>query len=88
MTIEPLPPILLTPGLRLIEMGTNRQGTYLKFGVDNNDVREITIYMISPGPTTWKYVYSMWDEATRTVITYRGKHGDPTKDRRVGIRGA
>ena len=71
-------------------MGTNRQGTYLKFTAAENDdeVREITIFMISPGPTTWKYVYSVWDETTRTVVTYRGKHGDPSKDRRVGIRGA
>lgn len=87
MTDESLPPILRTKGLRLISMGEDKQGAYLKFGVDRNDVREITIYMHTKGPVAWTYMYSIWDETTRTVVSYRGKHGDPDKDRRTEIRG-
>ena len=81
-----LPPILQTPGLRLIEIGNNEKGAYLKFAVDENDVREVTVYMQAVGPVKWMYEYSIWDEATRTVSSYKGRRGDPTRDRRTEIR--
>jgi hypothetical protein len=83
-----LPPILQVKGLRLIEIGEDRRGTYLKFIVARNRLREVTLYMQASSPVTWTYTYAMWDPDTRTVITYEGRHGDPAKDRRVDIRGA
>lgn len=85
---EPLPPILATPGLRLLEIGEDEKGAYLKFGATRRRVREVTVYLMTGVKVEWQYVYSMWDPTTRTVTTYRGKHGDPTKDRRINIQGA
>lgn len=68
-------------------MGEDDKGAYLKFAVERRRVREVTIYMMADGPIKWKYTYAMWDPTTRTVVSYEGRHGDPTKDKRVEIRG-
>lgn len=82
-----LPPILQLRGLRLVEIGENKKGAYLKFALNRRKVREVTVYMQATGPVQWIYEYSMWDPTTRTVISYRGRWGDPTKDKRTEIRG-
>jgi len=82
-----IPPILKTPGLRVIEIGENEHGAYLKFAVDEGDVREVTILMQSNQPVRWAYQYSVYDRTTETVVTYRGRYGDPQRDRRIDLRG-
>lgn len=82
-----LPPILQIPGMKLIEIGEDDKGAYLKFATTRRKVREVTVYMLAPRPVHWSYVYSVWDEHTRTVITYEGTHGDPEKDKPVDMRG-
>jgi hypothetical protein len=82
-----LPPILRIPGLVLVEMDVDKRGRpYQKFIVENNDVREVTIYMSTKGPIQWLFEYSIWDATTRTVVSYKGKYGDPDRDKRTEIR--
>jgi len=88
MATRKIPPILKTPGLEIIEIGTDKEGFYIKFGANRNNVREITIYMTTPGPAKWTYHYAVYDPTTETVVTYRGRYGDPEKDTRLDIRGA
>lgn len=83
-----LPPIMQIKGLHLVEIGEDDKGAYLKFAVNRRRVREVTLYMLAGGPVQWEYVYSMWDASTRTVTTYEGRHGDPTKDKRIDMKGA
>jgi hypothetical protein len=84
--MEP-PPILQIPGLKLVEWGEDKGRFYMKYIVHRRRVREITVYVSTKGPVEWLFEYSMWDASTRTVVSYKGKHGDPTKDRRTEIRG-
>lgn len=82
-----LPPILQIPGMKLIEIGEDDTGAYLKFASTRRKVREVTVYMLAHGPVRWRYVYSVWDEHTRTVVTHEGSTGDPEKDPPVDMRG-
>jgi len=66
--IYPLPPILQTRGLKILEMGEDTNGAYLKFGVQRGKVRSVTVYMKAPNMIQWKYVYSIYDPETRTVL--------------------
>ena len=86
--IYPLPPILQTRGLKLLEMGEDEQGAYLKFGASRNRVRSVTVYMKAPQLIQWRYIYSIYDPDTKTVTTYSGPHGDPNRDHPVTMRGA
>lgn len=91
-----LPPILRAEGLRLLEMGENDEGIYLKFIVETTEtmegeervVREITLLMQGDGPLRWTYQYSIYDKETNTVTTYRGRTGNPNRDRVISVRGA
>lgn len=82
-----LPPILNITGMKLIEIGEDDRGAYLKFASTRRKVREVTVYLLADRPVTWTYVYSMWDQTTHTVVTYEGPFGDPAKDPTVDVRG-
>lgn len=87
MPTGPIPPIMTTRGLKLIEIGEDGRGSYLKFAANKQRVREVTIYMQSDSKIKWRYVYAIYDSSTRTVVGYEGTHGDPDLDERVDVRG-
>jgi hypothetical protein len=79
---EELPPIFRTPGLRFVGIGrTERGNSYLKF-ISHEDGHEqsVIVYIITDQPTKFKYGYSLWDRTTRSLVTYNGSFGDPSKD--------
>ena len=82
-----LPQILASPGLKLIEIGEDDRGAFLKFASTRNRVRMVTVYMMADGPIRWAYAYASYDPSTRTVVSYEGKHGDPEKDKRINMKG-
>src|SRR5215467_11797994 len=79
----PLPPILLTPGLRLESWGTTDDGSYFAL-VSRRPKRMIVIYVYGANVV---FEYTMLDPATKTMTTYRGHHGDPEFDQRLRISG-
>ena len=87
MSTEDIPPILQVKGLRVIDMGTDKSGAFIKLAADRGPVREVTIYMVADRAVAWTYVYATWDAATRTVATYEGIYGDPAKDHLINIGG-
>lgn len=81
MTDPALPPILQTPGLRLVAIGTADDGRqWLKFITNRRKVNDV-IVIITNDPTTLVYSYSLYDEETETTQRYIGTYGDPTRDR-------
>ena len=84
---HPLPPVLLSPGLKLIEIGEDDKGAYLKFAAMRGRVRMVTCYLLADGPIRWEYAYAIYDPSTKTVVSYQGRHGDPGKDKRIDMRG-
>ena len=78
-----LPPILQTPGLRMLGMGTTDRGLYFKLG-SKHPKRMIAI--VVHGAQVF-YEYTMLDPETRTMQTYRGPYGDPEKDEPTGLDG-
>lgn len=88
-----LPIILRTPGLRLVEIGEDEDGAYLKFWCEteldeDHVVREVVMYMHADQPIKWTYVYAIYDKETQTIATHRGRTGNPKRDRVIDVRGA
>lgn len=87
-----LPIILRTPGLRLVEMGEDEDGAYLKFWCESEAdgllVREVVVYMHADQPVRWTFVYAIYDKETNTITTRRGRTGNPKRDRVIDVRGA
>lgn len=83
------PPIMLTPGLRLIGVGKLPNGqAFMKFattGRSSNPIREVAV-LITSG-SEWVFEYAYWDADTRLIKTYRGIHGDPDKDQLIDYIG-
>lgn len=80
MTDPALPPILQTPGLRLVAMGTTPDGRpWLKFTTSRVKVNDVIIVMTND-PTTLVYSYTLYDHATETTQRFTGTYGDPTRD--------
>lgn len=80
MTDPTLPPILQTPGLRLVAIGTTETGhQWLKFTTSRVKVNDVILVMTS-NPTTLIYSYSLYDHETETTQRYTGPYGDPKRD--------
>ena len=83
-----MPPILLTPGLTVVDAGHTDQGrAYLKLattGRSMHPVREVVIVVETTGG--FEYEYSIYDRTIAQIVTYRGTHGDPEKDAWIGNR--
>ena len=79
-----LPPIMQTPGLRLVAIGERDGKPFLKFSTagDEAGVREVVLFVKTRGPI--QFVYSTYDKETHTTISYAGPHGDMEKDTIVG----
>jgi hypothetical protein len=79
MTDPSLPPIMQTPGLKLVTIGTTNDGRqYLKFITSRRRVPVVII--ITNDPTALVYAYNLYDEETHTTQWYIGTYGDPTHD--------
>lgn len=78
-----MPPILRTPGLRLIKMGTTNRGVYFLIG-SRRPKRQIAI--VVHGERVF-YTYTILDPETKTMVSYKGTHGDPTKDEQTDLDG-
>lgn len=76
-----IPPILATPGLRLVDVGTTESGTpYFMFHARRGPIREVVVYMRTEHPTRFVYGYAIRDNTTRTETAYHGIYGDPELD--------
>lgn len=77
-----IPPIMLTPGLRLVDITYDEDGCIrMKFFASaTSKVREVTVIIMTDQPTRVEYGYAIWDRTTSTVVTYRGPYGDPRRD--------
>jgi hypothetical protein len=80
MTDPSLPPVMQTPGLRLVAIGQTDDGrSYMKFTTNRRRMPDVVI-IIANDPTKFVYVYSLFDDNTSTIQHYAGVYGDPTKD--------
>jgi hypothetical protein len=83
MLDPPLPPIMRTPGLRLIAIGTDQKGrTYLKFSTDSGRHPNIVV-LLTNRATKVTYAYTVveqLDDITDSVTTHVGPYGDPALD--------
>lgn len=78
MSDDPLlPPIMQTPGLRLVAIVHDEGQTIMKFVTQRKRVREVVLILTDHDPI---YGYSMYDETTNTITHYSGIFGDPTLD--------
>jgi hypothetical protein len=98
-----LPPILLSPGLVLSEVGTTSKGTpFMKFETSPHvldrharlpvheqtpRLSEVVVYVTTTAPAKFVYGYSYTDLTTKTVVSYHGTTGDPEHDRLGEISG-
>jgi hypothetical protein len=71
-----LPPILRTPGLRLIGISSDNGWTHFHFE-SKRPKREV---MIAVSGHNVRFTYTMIDAETHTLISYHGPHGDPERD--------
>lgn len=78
-TSIPLPPILRTPGLKLIGMRQDGGNQYLVFSTPRRK-HPVMVAVRVVGPGGFVYVYTVMSHDTQTMITYVGPYGDPTKD--------
>ena len=76
---QPLPPILLEQGLRLVGCGTTSDGkAWLKFqNFGTGTIRVVTVLILA---TSFSYRYTIRERGTGTLLAYQGDHGDPSKD--------
>ena len=83
-----MPPILLTPGLTVVDAGITISGrAYLKLattGRSQHPVREVVIVVETTGG--FEYEYSIYDRSIAQIVTYRGMYGDPEKDAWISNR--
>jgi hypothetical protein len=98
-----LPPILLSPGLVLTEVGTTAKGTpFMKFETSPHVLErqqrlrpevqvarlsEVVVYVTTSAPAKFVYGYSYTDLSTNTVVSYHGTNGDPEHDNLGDISG-
>lgn len=84
-----LPPIFVTPDLRLVGLGLNPDGTsWMRFttiGRSSNPVREAVVTVRAS--TKFVFEYSIYDASLQTINQYRGEYGDPTRDEWLGSFG-
>ena len=64
-------------------MGHTDTGTYFLLG-SRRPARQIAIVVYGERV---QYTYSISDQRTHTMLTYRGPHGDPELDEQVSLDG-
>lgn len=75
-----LPPILQTPGLKLVGLREEEGHQYLVFRTSNRRNKPIVVVVRVFAPGEFIYIYTVTDRRTKTIITYQGPHGDPLRD--------
>lgn len=78
-TPVPLPPILQTPGLKLVGMAADGGNQYLIFKTPRRKP-PVMVAVRVVGPGGFVYVYTVINHDTHTMTTYVGPYGDPSKD--------
>ncbi len=76
---QPMPPIMLEPGLRLVGHGVTSDGKmWLKFiNIGSGAIRVVHVLVLA---ASFTYHYAVRDRSTGTILGYQGPYGDPTKD--------
>lgn len=88
MQYESLPPILTTRGLRLVAWGEDNGRPWFKFAATTRThVREVVVYVTSDKPVRVRFEYAIYDPQLKAVRSYRGRYGNPERDRFVGMLG-
>jgi hypothetical protein len=79
MIDQPMPPILLEPGLRLAGQGITSDGKmWLKFiNMSPGRLRSVFVLIVAE---SFRYHYTIRDKDTGTILAYQGPYGDPSKD--------
>jgi len=80
-----LPPILRTPGLRVVDWGVTPQGyPFLRLAQTNRarrgPIRSVIVYLMCDRPGYWLFAYSYIDNETNVLVSKHGRAGDPELD--------